>query len=251
MLTQPPGGRATATENERQGNMKRRYCVLACVGAVLAVAPASASAHFFTCRASAVRVDVLNPLTNTFAEPEVANQPGGNDRSHFDADPVCRSDLRQAASVAIPNPGPPLLTATVLKAQTVFTPCAPWCTNATPAKANASVTINLGGHTITATVLEAGAAAKCDSTAKERLSGSSSVLTLTIDGQSQSVSGPATIPIPPLLTVYINRQITGKSSDGDVFLTQRALEVSSPALGADIVAAEATADFNGTPCSTP
>jgi hypothetical protein len=51
--------------------------------------------------------------------------------------------------------------------------------------------------------------------------------------------------------VYINRQITGTSSDGDVFLTQRALEVSSPALGADIVAAEATADFNGTPCSTP
>jgi hypothetical protein len=202
-------------------------------------------------------VDVSNALTNIFAEPEVANQPGGNDRSHFDADPVCRTDSPvQVASVAIPNSGPPppLLTGTVLKAQTVFTPCTAPCTNTTPAQADASdasATINLGGHTITATVLEAAAAAKCDSTATERLSGSSSLLTLTIDGQSQSVSGPATIPIPPLLTVYINRQITGTSSDGDVFLTQRALEVSSPALGADIVAAEATADFNGTPCSTP
>jgi hypothetical protein len=234
--------------------MKRRYCVLACVGAVLAVAPASASAHFFTCRASAVRVDVANPLINIFAEPEVANQPGGNDRSSFNPDPVCNSDLRQAASVAVPGSGPPLLTATALKAQTVFTPCAVPCKNATPAQANASdasATISLGGHTISATVLNAAATAKCDSTANERLSGSSSVLTLTIDGQSQSVSGPVTIPIPPLLTVYVNRQITGTSSDGDVFLTQRALEVSSPALGADIVAAEATADFNGTPCATP
>jgi hypothetical protein len=204
-------------------------------------------------------VDVVNPLTNIFAEPEVANQPGGNDRSHFDADPVCRSDLRQAASVAVPESGPPLLTATALKAQTVFTPCAVPCTNATPAQANASdatATINLGGHTISATVLEAAATARCSGTAKEGLSGSSSVATLTIDGQSQSVSGPATIAVPPppaapLLAVYVNRQITGTAPDGDVFLTQRALEVSSPPLGADIVAAEATADFNGTPCSTP
>jgi hypothetical protein len=77
------------------------------------------------------------------------------------------------------------------------------------------------------------------------------VATLTINGQSISVSGPATIPVDGLLTVYLNRQITGTAPDGDVFVTQRALEVTSAPLGADVVAAEATADFNGTPCSTP
>jgi hypothetical protein len=233
--------------------MKRRYFAVLLTGAVMAVAPATASAHHFTCRASAVRVDVHNALTDIFAEPEVANQPGGNTRANYDPDPFCASDLREVASVVIPGSGTPILGATVLRAQTIFTPCGLPCKNASPARANAQVAtavINLGGHVISATVLEANAAASCNSTAHETLSGSSSILSLSIDGNSiLDLNSPVTIPVDGLLNVYLNRQITGTAPDGDYFLTQRALEVTSPALGADVVVAEATADFFKTPCT--
>jgi hypothetical protein len=234
--------------------MRRAFCLLAVVGAVLAVAPSSASAHFFTCRASALRVDVRNALTNLFAEPEVANQPGGNTLAFYDPDPQCASDVRQVAGVVIPGSPPPIFAALAVSARTIFTPCATPCSSATPARAsasNADVLVSLPGLSITATALSAQAAASCNTQSKEGLSGASSVLGLTINGQGFSINGPATIPINNLVTVYLNRQITGTASDGDRFLTQRALEVVSPALGADIVAGEATADFSGTPCLLP
>jgi hypothetical protein len=204
-------------------------------------------------------VDVDNALTDIFAEPEVANQSGGNTDVFYNADPPCASDIRQVASVTIPNPPSPQfeVTATLLKAQTIFTPCAPVCTNATPAQADASdadVLVFLGGHTIEAKLLTAHATASCNSTAKETLSGSSSVASLSIDGTpvlnlNQTVTIPPS-PENPLINIYLNRQLTGTAPDGDVFLTQRALEITSPGLGADIVAGEATADYHGTPCST-
>jgi hypothetical protein len=207
-------------------------------------------------------VDVDNALTDIFAEPEVANQPGGNTDAFYNPDPPCANDLRQVASVVIPNPPSSQLsvTADFLRAQTIFTACGVPCVSPLkpPAQANASVAdvvVTLGGHTIVAKLLSARAAASCDGFAKETLSGSSSVLSVTIDGMSViNLNQPVTIPANPpnpLINVYFNRQITGTAPDGDVFLTQRALEVTSPGLGADVVAGEATADFNGTPCSTP
>jgi hypothetical protein len=232
--------------------MKRSHFVFASVAAVAAIAPASASAHFFTCRASAARVVVDNPLINVFSEPEVANQ---NVRDRTDPDPFCHNDFREAASARVPGGmGPPLLAASVLQARTIWPDCALPCRDTLGADAYshvAQVVVNLGMTHIVATVLTAHATASCDKKSKETLNGSSSLASLVINGKPViDLNQSATIPASPLVTVYINRKIMGRAKDGDIFLTRRALEVSSPLLGADVVLAEATADFSGAACTS-
>jgi len=195
------------------------------LAAAMLVLTDPASAHFggggaFSCRASALRVQ--SPIINT--EPVVANPPRV----------PCQTDFKQFAPVAVP----PLVVAGVLTAQTMLNPL-----GVPGGKADSSVlvaTVTVGGATVTAQVLTASAQAGCAiENGMPLFAGSSQVVGLTINnGMPISVSNPVTIPANPLVTVYLNRQFITNNS----VITQCALEVVSPALGVDIVVAEAIAD---------
>jgi hypothetical protein len=200
----------------------------AATAVALALFTTSASAHIgapgaFSCRASAVRATA--PVL--FSEPEVANP----------AENPCASDFKQAASAFVPG----LFTSGLVTAQTTLNP------GGVPGgQANASVataTVTLGGTTITAQVLTAKATAGCGIEFPGPVAqGSSNVVGLQINGGPViTTSSPVTIPVNSLVTVYLNRTINSPGP-GSAMVTQRALEVSSPALSTDVVAGEAIAD---------
>jgi hypothetical protein len=158
-------------------------------------------------------------------------------------DSPCANDFKQAASVTVP----PLLGAGLVTAATKLNPGGLPGAQADGSVANAG--INLGGTVITAQVAEAEASAQCLQQPGQRsvptLQGASNVVGLQINGQSAlNTSQPVTIPLNPLITIYLNRTV---GTPGQV-VTQRAVEVSSPLLATDIVLGEATADI--TACHT-
>jgi hypothetical protein len=183
----------------------------------------------FTCRASALRVNVLAPLIS--AEPVVANGPG---------DP-CADDKRDLISVNLP----PVAAVSVLPTETVVEP-----TYATADAAVATVQLNLApALTVTAKVLTAHAEARCDpKTGAALLSGSSKILSLTVNGTEYAVGANpnATINGLPLVKIVVNEQIFAPGK-----ITVRALHVSVPLLGTDVVVSEAIADVHGNPCPKP
>ena len=201
--------------------MHRRFVSLALGAAVMVLtvtlaAPAQAAPEDFSCRASAVRL--TSPLLNL--EPIVANRAG---------DP-CKSDA--ASLVTLPVPG--LLTASVLTATTKSNP-----DSSNAAASVAGVAITLGGTSIAATALQSGAAAGCLN-GKPALAGASYIARLRINGKDYTVgSNPITIPVNPLVTVYINERTTTADT-----VTARALRVNSPLLKTDLVVAESVADVN-------
>lgn len=174
----------------------------------------------FSCRASAVRVSA--PLL--FAEPEVANP----------ADSPCASDFRQAASLTIGS----VFSSGLLTAQTVSNPGGSPGGQAQGSVANANLSV--AGVTVAASLLSAQASSSCPGGLhpSPSLTSSSTVATLSINGGPPfSASSPVTIPITPLVTIYLNRTVVGPGK-----VTQRALEISSPLLLTDVVAGEATAN---------
>jgi hypothetical protein len=196
-------------------------CVLAV--AMLGLTDA-ASAHFggggsFSCRASGVRVQ--SPIINL--EPVVANG----------AQSPCQDANKQLLSV----PVPPLLAAGVVTARTTSNP------GGVPGgKAEASaatVNITLGSTVIAAQALASSAQSGCAiETGAPGFTGASNVVGLQVNGKPAiTTSQSMTIPAAPLVIVYVNRQIIANNT-----ITQRALEVYSPALGIDIVVGESIAD---------
>jgi hypothetical protein len=180
----------------------------------------------FSCRGSAVRAGA--PALS--AEPEVANPAGS----------PCLSDSRQAANVFIGT----LFSAGLVTAQTNSNPGG--VAGGQAKSSNANPTIKVGTTTITAQGLSAQAKSGCDTgTKKPAVTSSSNVVGLVINGQPPiTTSAPMTITVDPVVTVYLNRTVSGPGTT----VTQRALEVSAPPLTTDVVAAEATADVES--CET-
>ncbi len=196
--------------------------------AVLAFAAAPAGAatgDHFTCRASALRVTALPPLSN--AEPEVANP--GND--------PCASAHAQTASVSIPT----LLSTGVASASTTSTVSSG---SATGQVANAALFGPLG---LTADVAKASAQYACSAGTPTPQS-SSSVVNLRLGGTPITVSGTYSLPLLTggVATVQLNETIATGSS-----VTRRAVDITvlgGVDNGAHIVLAEATAGLSGNPC---
>jgi hypothetical protein len=165
-----------------------------------------------------------------FAEPEVANP----------ADSPCLSDSRQAGNVVIGS----LFSAGLVTAQTDSNPGG--VAGGQAKSSNANATINVGGTTITVQALSAQANSGClIETATPGLTSSSNVAGVVINGKPAiTTSAPMTIPVNSLVTVYLNRTISGPGNT----VTQRALEVSAPSSMTDVVAGEATADVGS--CET-
>jgi hypothetical protein len=180
----------------------------------------------FTCRASALRASILAPVINI--EPVVANNPG---------DP-CVDDSRSLLTVNLR----PTLFVDVLPTQTDVEP-----TSATADAAVAVVELNLPGLMLRAEVLTAHAEARCDAkTGAALLSGSSKILSLTINGTTYPVAAAPNTTINLLLAkIVINEQVFEPGK-----VTVRALHVTVPLL-ADVVVSEAIADVHGNPCPKP
>jgi hypothetical protein len=198
---------------------------LAPVPAALAAPPPQAQqTDSFSCRASGERVSIP-PLI--FSEPIVSNKPGT----------PCADDDDSVAKAAVPG----VLTTGLLETSTDLNPG-----GVQGADADASVnntTITLGGAVIKAQVLTSHADVRCGPNGPV-LSGSSKVVGLNLNGTPINViDQPVTIPANPLVVIAINEQTVSNGT-----LTQRALHVFSPLLGADVVVSEAIADYEGNPC---
>lgn len=184
------------------------------VPAASAAAPTDAG-----CRASGVRAKTA--LFNT--EPITSNTPGT----------PCVTDADALGSLTLPS----LLSSTAVQTSTDAS---------TAATANAAVNntvINISGvATIAATVASSTASTTCTAAGAVAYSGSSQVAGLTINGTPFTITNqPVTIPVGTLLVVAVNEQAVSPGK-----LAQRAIHISSLALGIDIVIAESVA--SGTTC---
>lgn len=226
---------------------KLRFLAISLGGAVLAggVVPAPSFAqNNFTCEASVVRVSGEGPLAALQIEPFVANPQN---------DPC-----RDASAGLIPNlllPGN-LGSASVLFARTDDPGCSPSTTPCQPGDAATAdsgvllITLTVPGlPPIHAQVLTSHAEARCEGTGPPALSGNSRVVALTVGTTTidpvttahQHVTIPVPAPVGPIV-VHINHQETTPTS-----ITQRAVFIETGL--ADVVIAEAIADFNGNPCA--
>ncbi len=111
----------------------------------------------------------------------------------------------------------------------------------------ALVTIEGGGHEISAELIQAEADARCPGPS---LTGSSHLAALTIDGETQElVSEPMTFELGGLGTLYLNRQEIVEFEDGRD-LVQQAIFLDGTN-GPDLVLSEAIAGYRGNPCDQP
>ncbi len=215
----------------------------ATVCSVLTLAPSvmaapRADGSDFSCRASAVRVALKQPVPvgPPLLEPVVANPPGA----------PCVAD---SAAILVPTTIGPI-TVDAANAETVQTPAdlaAAPAANGDNATSTASVTnpaIVLGGLTISATVLSARASYTCQN-GQPVPAGSSVVANLTVNGQVIAIpagNAPFTLDLGPLGSLNLNQTVQEPNR-----ITQRALFLTTPL--ADVVIAEAIADFTGNPCA--
>ncbi len=188
----------------------------------------------FSCRGSALR------LGST--EPAVANAPST----------PCKDGQKTVLNAPLGTGGLSVgIKAKALSALTDQTPedleaTAPAATDNGLAKAGLSeIVITVGpAVTVKATVIQSQANVQCTASAgslKPKLTGSSTIASLTVNGLPVNVNRSATISLLGI-TIGINSQTTTATS-----LTQRALTVSAPLVPA-IVVGEAIAGFTGRPC---
>ena len=113
----------------------------------------------------------------------------------------------------------------------------------------AELALNVGGHQISATFIEASAHAQCaDGHAFVR--GDATIAELVIDGETIRVTGDINqrVPLPGGAGMIIINEQVGGASNGDGDLTVRALHITIPGLVAgtdtDLIVAEAHADIH-------
>jgi hypothetical protein len=151
------------------------------------------------------------------SEPQIANAPGS----------PCADDARTGPGFTVGG----VVSASALTVQTHADPGG--------GRAQASVAdlrLTVQGIHIKLGLLEAQARSFCSEAGTPRLTGSSSVGNLRINGGPPlRISGPVTLPLGPV-TLYLNRKIV---SAGEI--TQRAVEVNVPG-ATNVVLAEAVAD---------
>ena len=207
-------------------------------GAFLSVAPAALAARpdgsDFSCRASAVRSVVTNPIQATL-EPTVANA----------GDAPCVADQAQILQQTTIGP----VTVDAAQATTAQTPPdlgvpAVDGDNATATTSVTNPAVGVTGVALTADVVNATAAYTC--TAGQAVaSGASQVTNLVVNGQAVAVPNntqPFTLDLGALGSLSLNQQTTAAGR-----ITQSALVLTTPA--ATVTIAEATADITGNPCA--
>jgi hypothetical protein len=109
--------------------------------------------------------------------------------------------------------------------------------------------VNIGGHTVTGSLITANASATCDNNGNVVLSGSAQLATLQVDGNDVPLVRDATgavlanqaVPVAGI-TFKVNQQGDFVQANGDKGRTVTALEIVGP-LGTDIIIAQATADI--------
>jgi hypothetical protein len=177
----------------------------------------------FSCRASVLRIATLVTV-----EPVVANAPGT----------PCASQTSTLANFTVVGVG-----AKLLSAQTTQTP-QPFegqAANGQGSAATASATkLSVVAAGLAVNALQSNASATCQGGVPV-LAGSSSVAGVKIAGITVNVTGSLTLNLLGAVVVRFNEQTVS----GGV-ITQRALHVTAP--GLDVVAGEAIADVEGTPC---
>lgn len=209
--------------------------LLAALALVAALAPAAAHAvvppppeeGFFTCRASALRVELV---TGQVIEPFVAN----------DGEEVCMTDdgslLNETFAAA-----PGALTVKVLSAETMERG------HAESAVVDVIIEDAAGETVLRATVLHSQAEASCGPGGPTLESESRIVRVVLPDGTVIEDPGAHTdIPLGPLGTAHLNHDQREATDDGEV-LTRRALWLEATPVG-EVVVAEAVADYHGNPC---
>ncbi len=189
----------------------------------------------FSCRASALRADVNQPLDLPVVEPTVANPENAPCRPDFDS-------IIEPTTV-----GPVMVNLAV--ARTTQTPAdlgsAPAAEgdNATSAAGVTKPVITLGALVISADVLSARASYTCRAGQPVPM-GSSVVENLVVGGQAITLppnNAPFTLDLGPLGSLSLNQTVQEPNR-----ITQRAFFLTTP-LG-EVVIAEAIADFTGNPC---
>jgi len=262
-MTDAPGGRWSPTSmttaeaaggRMRDGRHRRSWPLAALlVGlATLALAAPALSAGpapAFSCRASGARVATSSPLPTILLEPVVANAPNA----------PCATDSK--ATVAPLALGP--VTAAVLSADTTLS-----ATAATASSRVADAGLDLSSPSTVAlpllpplqlpgllpvtlglATLNSTAGYTCQN-GQPVATGSSEVVGLSLKALGLSVpinipnpSQPVDIDLGALLTVHLNQQVVTPTT-----LTQRALYITSPALGIEVALGESTVDIAGNPC---
>jgi hypothetical protein len=210
-----------------------------CVGALNPVLAAGGNPDkpgYFTCSASALRVEFKGPLSSVPPfEPFAANADGGH--------------CEDANSALIATPAGPA-TITVLEATTD-------AEQRGASSAAQALHVTLGPLEVT--VLSAFASAECQDNSQGHptarrpiLDGGSEIASVKVNGEEQvpdEVNSPQTIEIPGLGSVTLEEEETTSSQGRDKggSITERALHVRTD-LG-DLVVAEAKAGYVGQPCA--
>jgi len=241
--------------------------MLATLGAFAAIVPtasADTALPVWTCRASAGYVEVEPLLDEQRVEPIIANGFPFRDVPESEQ---CASTSAGGQDVDVPETGanPPLLTADAAFARTTIEPqVGPARTQSVTADGGVEdITVTVGELAITATGVTAHAEGSCNGTTTPTFAGSSTVVTLTIAGQ--------TITLPnnddffeldlPLLLLRVRIAVNQELTDGDATtltqsLTRRAVQIEVTSLDgttpiANVVLGEAIADRNGAVCAPP
>jgi len=237
-------------------------CVLGALAGVVPTASADTTLPVWTCRASAAYVEVPGVLGETRVEPILAN---GFPRRDPNADTSqCVTTQTGVQNVDLPGTGlgAPLVRLTGAFATTRITP------ELTAARdqqvfANGgvtnSLTITLGGLTITADTVNAQASASCvgadPATRTPQLNGSSEIVNLQINGTPINLLTEQSVLDALLVRVAFNEQATtGTATSDDQSLTRRAVKIELlPLTGgvplATVVLGEAKVDRHGAVCA--
>ena len=242
-------------------------CVLGALAGVVPTASADTTLPVWTCRASAAYVEVPSVLGETRVEPILAN---GFPKRNPNAD--TRQCARAQAGVqdvnvlpATDRPLDPLVRLTGAFATTDITP---EIGNARDQVVFAnggvtkSLTITLGGLTITADTVNAQASARCvgadPATRTPLLTGASDVVNLRINNNPINLLTDQSMLDLLLVRVAFNEQVTtGSAISNDQSLTRRAVKIELlPNLtGGDplatVVLGEAKVDRHGAVCAPP
>jgi hypothetical protein len=242
---------------------RARLLALAALGAFATLVPtasADTALPVWTCRASAAYVELDPLLGPQRVEPVLAN--GFPNRLTPDRE-QCAGDATGVQDTNIPGgAGQPLVTLNAASASTTITPAIGAARDQTVA-ADAAIVggtqITVGALNIAATAIEAAADASCVAGAPV-LTGSSQILSLTINGQTIAIpndSNPVDLPLLPLVRVRFNQQLpVGTAGSPDQELTVRAAEIEllpnalpgvQPLLR--VVLGEAKVDRHGAVCA--
>ncbi len=191
--------------------------------------PAQAADNL-SCRGSAARVQA--PVLN-LVEPVRANTPN---------DP-CAAESNTLLPISIGN----ILRAPTANAVTTLSP-----TQSTAFGSVNNSVANVGAVTLRADVVQANAAATCGANGQVALTGSSQTTGLV----ARVLGLPVNVPINPapnttLINVLGVKVVLNEQSTVNGEKTVRAIHISAPASGIDVVIAEARADFHGNPCASP